>query len=201
MCPYVLFAVLSTALLILGGELGIAWALPQVYMSPQPPTLAFPVAHCVCPLLAFPLPCFPFSLLPLHSFSCKGAQSLLLSSARGVQHVLLDAQLSLSLLFASISLKFFLNSYWCFSQVIPVLWQFDLQCSRAIAVKQQPLALLPLLPPISDVPGKLCWQLTKNQTWQWGDTVDLSCDGFSASKFWLGCPLLKQAFPIFTSLP
>ena len=80
----------------------------------------FPSGSLHIPLPTFPLPCLPFVLLPLHSFSCKGAQSLL-SSARGVQHVLLDPQLSLSLLFASPLLKFFLNSYWCFSQAVPLL--------------------------------------------------------------------------------
>lgn len=52
-------------------------------------------------------------------------------------------------------------------------------------------------PPIFDIPSQLCWQLTKTETWHWGDTADFSCDSLSLNSFWKRCLWFsKQSFPI-----
>lgn len=105
---------------MLGGELEIAWAFSQVYMSHQPPSPGLPGGS-----LHYPSSHFSLTLAaPLSSATAlspvMGAQSLPLSSVRGVQHVLLIPSF-LSWLFASSLLMFFLNSYGGFSQTVPVL--------------------------------------------------------------------------------
>lgn len=65
----------------------------------------------------------------------------------------------------------------------------------AVAVRQWIMARLPLLPPISsDILGS--WQ---SQSWQWGDTVGLSCDSLSQNSFWEAASGLQSS--LSPSLP